>query len=58
MKEMLSGTVIPDLQQRAGLSSVIERRVLRTWGQSESGLAELLGTRIIEWETAGNPSLA
>ena len=58
MKEMMSGTVIPDLQQRAGLSSVIESRVLRTWGQSESGLAELLGTRINELETSGNPTLA
>lgn len=58
MKEMMLGTVIPDLQRRAGLTSVIESRVLRTWGQSESGLAELLGQRIDELEASGNPTLA
>ena len=58
MKEMMLGTVIPDLQRRAGVTSVIESRVLRTWGQSESGLAELLGQRIDELEASGNPTLA
>jgi nicotinamide-nucleotide amidase len=58
MKEMMLGTVIPDLQRRSGLTSVIESRVLRTWGQSESGLAELLGQRIDELEASGNPTLA
>lgn len=58
MKEMMLGTVIPDLQRRAGVTSVIESRVLRTWGQSESGLAELLGQRIDELEVSGNPTLA
>jgi nicotinamide-nucleotide amidase len=52
------GTVIPDLQRRAGVTAVIESRVLRTWGQSESGLAELLGQRIDELEASGNPTLA
>ncbi len=42
MKEMVTGTVLPDLARRAGLSSVIRSRTLRTWGQSESGLAEML----------------
>ena len=32
MREMLIGTVIPDLQKRAGLAAVIRSRVLRTWG--------------------------
>ena len=58
MKEMLLGTVLPDLQARSGISSVIESRVLRTWGQSESGLAEILGERISELEASGNPTLA
>ena len=58
MKEMVLGTILPDLQHRSGVTSVIESRVLRTWGQSESGLAELLGPRIAELETAGNPTLA
>ena len=58
MKEMVLGTILPDLQHRSGVTSVIESRVLRTWGQSESGLAELLSPRIAELETAGNPTLA
>jgi nicotinamide-nucleotide amidase len=58
MKEMVLGTVLPDLQARSGITSVIESRVLRTWGQSESGLAELLAERINELEAAGNPTLA
>jgi nicotinamide-nucleotide amidase len=58
MREMLTGTVIPDLQKRAGLSAVISSRVLRTWGNSESGLAELLAGRIDELDALGNPTLA
>ncbi len=58
MKEMVLGTVLPDLQSRSGITSVIESRVLRTWGQSESGLAEILADRISQLEEAGNPTLA
>ena len=58
MEEMVAGTVIPDLQQRAGVTSVIESRVLRTWGHSESGLAEMLGPRIAELDVLANPTLA
>lgn len=58
MKEMLSGTVIPDLQARAGITSVIVSRTLRTWGESESGLAELLSGRIDHLDGTGNPTLA
>jgi nicotinamide-nucleotide amidase len=58
MREMLTGTVIPDLQKRAGLSAVIRSRVLRTWGHSESGLAEMLASRIDELDGPGNPTLA
>ncbi|NIP46203.1 MAG: competence/damage-inducible protein A [Gammaproteobacteria bacterium] len=58
MHEMLTGTVLPDLQRRAGVAAVIKSRVLRTWGQSESGLAEMLGERIVELDGAGNPTLA
>ena len=42
MKEMVTGTILPDLQRRAGITSVIASRTLRTWGESESGLAEIL----------------
>jgi len=58
MREMLTGTVIPDLQKRAGLTAVIKSRVLRTWGHSESGLAEMLADRIDALDTLGNPTLA
>jgi nicotinamide-nucleotide amidase len=58
MRDMIEGSVLPDLRQRAGLPSVIASRTLRTWGQSESALAELLGPRIEELDGAGNPTLA
>ena len=58
MREMVSGTVLPDLKRRAGTSAVIHTRVLRTWGKAESALAEILAGRITELDTAGNPLIA
>ncbi|NJN47236.1 MAG: CinA family nicotinamide mononucleotide deamidase-related protein [Candidatus Competibacteraceae bacterium] len=58
MKAMMLGTVIPDLQRRAGLQTTIRSRTLRTWGQSESGLAEMLAERIQALDSLGNPTLA
>jgi nicotinamide-nucleotide amidase len=58
MQEMMLGTVIPDLQRRAGVDAVIRSRVVRTWGQSESGLAEMLAPRIIELDQSGHCTLA
>jgi nicotinamide-nucleotide amidase len=58
MHEMMEGTILPDLQRRAGTAAVIRSRVLRTWGQSESGLAEILAPRIEELDAIGNPTLA
>ena len=58
MREMFAGTIIPDLQKRAGLTQVISSRVLRTWGHTESGLAEMLAGRIDELDGLGNPTLA
>ena len=46
MKQMVREGVLPDLAQRAGISAVIRSRTLRTWGQSESGLAEQLDDEI------------
>ena len=37
---------------------MIASRVIRTWGQSESGLAEILAERIKELDAAGNPTFA
>ncbi|HCB33856.1 MAG TPA: damage-inducible protein CinA, partial [Acidimicrobiaceae bacterium] len=58
MRQMVSGTVLADLRRRAGRTDVIASRVLRTWGESESGLAERLGGRIAALDESGNPTLA
>ncbi len=58
MREMMEGTVLPDLRRRAGVAGVIRSRVLKSWGESESGLAERLAGRIDALERAGNPTLA
>ncbi|MEZ5383237.1 MAG: competence/damage-inducible protein A [Microthrixaceae bacterium] len=58
MKEMLSQFVLGDLSRRSGNPSAIASRTLRTWGESESGLAEILAARIEELDEAGNPTLA
>lgn len=58
MREMVTGTVLGDLRRRAGITSTIRSRTLRTWGQSESGLAEILEPRIAYLDDLGNPTLA
>lgn len=58
MREMFFGTILPDLQRRAGQTSVIKSRVLRTWGMSESGIAEVLEKRFGELDKLGNPTIA
>lgn len=48
MTEMFERAILPDLLAReraAGRSAVIASRVLRTWGASESGLAEAVAGR-------------
>jgi nicotinamide-nucleotide amidase len=60
--EMFTRAVLPDLRARAdvaGEAAVIMSRVVRTWGMSESGLAELLAPRIEALDAAGgNPTIA
>ena len=58
MHVMMNNCILPDLQRRAGLASVISSRVLRTWGHSESRLAELLAGRIDALDASGNPTIA
>lgn len=58
MQDMLERAVLPDLCRRSGDQSVIVSRVLRTWGESESGLNERLDDVIAELEQAGTPTLA
>ncbi len=60
MYDMLERAVLPDLRERAGEPAVIASRTLRTWGMSESGLAELLAPRIEALGTGavGVPTIA
>ena len=58
MKEMMLGSVLPDLRRRAGTAATIRSRVLKTWGMSESGLAEALDGRLRALDASGNPTLA
>jgi nicotinamide-nucleotide amidase len=58
MKEMLERAIIPDLQARSGERAAIVSRVLRTWGEAESSLAELVAPRLEALEARGNPTLA
>ena len=62
MSEMFERGILPDLRARmaeAGEESgVIASRVLRTWGASESGLAESLQDRIDVLDEVGDVTLA
>ena len=60
MHEMMSRAILPDLVLRSGRTSVIRSRVLRTWGESESGLNERLDSVIAELDRPGpdKPTLA
>ena len=62
LTEMFTRGVLPDLRRRAGLAgeaAVIVSRVVRTWGMSESGLAELVAPRIAALDAGGgNPTIA
>ncbi len=61
MAEMFDRAILPDLRSRmaeAGEESVIVSRVLRTWGASESGLAESLQGRIDALDASGDVTLA
>jgi len=58
MKDMLERAVLPDLHARSGEHGVILSRVLKTWGESESGLNERLDPLIARLDEAGNPTLA
>jgi len=55
---MLERAVLPDLRARAGEPGAILSRTLRTWGESESGLAERLADRIAHLDEVGSPTLA
>ena len=59
MTEMAERAVIPDLQARTGTAAVILSRTLRSWGLSESKLAEMVAPRLVALDEAGgNPTIA
>jgi nicotinamide-nucleotide amidase len=58
MREMFERGVLPELRRRGDEGSMIVSRVLRTWGESESGLNERLDGVIAELDALGNPTLA
>ena len=61
MTEMFSRAILPDLlvrERAAGRTSVITSRVLRTWGASESALAEAVGERFAALADDGRVTIA
>jgi nicotinamide-nucleotide amidase len=54
MREMMEGTVLPELEERAGPSALLSR-TLRCYGLAESRIAELLDDL---FKAAANPSVA
>ncbi|MET0628613.1 MAG: competence/damage-inducible protein A [Acidimicrobiia bacterium] len=55
MTDMVTQHVLPDLLERSGERAVIVSRSLKTWGASESGLAEMIATRV---DQQTNPTIA
>jgi nicotinamide-nucleotide amidase len=55
MTKMVTEQVLPDLLARSGQRSVIVSRSLKTWGASESGLAEMIADRV---DQQTNPTIA
>ncbi|MGI8493272.1 MAG: competence/damage-inducible protein A [Acidimicrobiales bacterium] len=58
MREMITRAVLPDLAQRTGTPATIVSRTLRTWGMSESGLAELIAPRLFALDEGGAATIA
>jgi nicotinamide-nucleotide amidase len=59
MQLMVQEHVIPDLLRRSGSAAAIVSRSLKTWGTSESGLAEQIAHRLDALDAGGgNPTIA
>jgi nicotinamide-nucleotide amidase len=58
MRDMIERAIIPDLRRRQGDDAIIVSRVLRTWGESESGLNERLDDVIDQLDGPDTPTLA
>jgi nicotinamide-nucleotide amidase len=55
MQQMVTDHVLPDLLEVSGERAVIVSRSLKTWGTSESGLAEMIARRV---DAQQNPTIA
>jgi len=55
MEHMVSAAVVPHLLEKSGERGTILSRSLKTWGTSESGLAERISGRV---DTQTNPTIA
>ena len=55
MQAMVHGFIQPDLIRRSGTTAVIASRVLRTWGSSESAIAEMVAPRLDALDLPGAP---
>ena len=55
MHRMVTEQVLPDLLERAGEQAAIVSLSLKTWGQSESGLSEMIAHRV---DAQTNPTIA
>ncbi len=58
MEEMLERAVLPDLLARAGEPTVIASRILKVWGETESGLNARLDDVISRLDDDGDVTLA
>ena len=59
MKQMVTDHVIPDMLRRSGEAAAIVSTSLKTWGTSESGLAEMVAHRLDALDAqGGNPTIA
>ena len=55
MEEMMERAVVPDLVRRGGTKAIILSRLIRTWGLSESSLAQRVAERV---DSQTNPTIA
>src|SRR3954469_18591588 len=59
MKQMVTDHIIPDLLRRSGEAAAIVSTSLKTWGTSESALAEMVAHRLDALDAqGGNPTIA
>jgi nicotinamide-nucleotide amidase len=58
MQEMVRAQVIPDLLRRSGDVAAIVSRSLKTWGTSESALAEMVAHRLDVLDASGHATIA